>query len=81
MGKTYSGAHSSYLAEDAIFLLHIFANDAESSDSLAVQSHVLGEGLSDGDVEAFGDEMTNGKGVFIAVSGSVALWRKWGKFR
>ena len=62
-----------YLAEKAVFLLDIFAEDAKSSDSLSVQSHVLGERLSDGDAEALGDKMANRESVFIAVAGSVAL--------
>ena len=61
------------MAEKAVFLLDIFAEDAKSSDSLSVQSHVLGERLSDGDAEALGDKMANRESVFIAVAGSVAL--------
>ena len=50
-------------------------DDVEGTGALAVESHVLGEGLADGDVEirAGGAEVADGPGVVVEVSRGEAL--------
>jgi len=62
-----------FLAPDAFLLVLVLADDAESADSLAVQTHILGEGLRDGDINTFEHEMTDGESVFITITGGIAL--------
>ena len=61
------------LRVDALLLLGVGADDGEGTDTLTVETHVLGEGLGQADVVALLDEIADGKGVLVDVAGSEAL--------
>lgn len=51
------------LTVHACFLLSITGRQREFTDTLSVQTHVLGERLGEGNLVALRDEVTDGKGV------------------
>jgi hypothetical protein len=51
----------------------ICADEGEGSDTLAVEAHVLGERLGEGDLMSLLDEVTDGEGVAGGVAGGKSL--------
>lgn len=61
------------LRVDALLLFGRVADDAEGADTLAVQTHVLGEGLRQHETVALLDEQADRVGVLVGVAGCEAL--------
>ena len=61
------------LGVDALLLVGRVGDDAEGTDSLAVETHVLGEGLREREAVALLDEQADRVGVTVGVAGSEAL--------
>lgn len=61
------------LGVDALLLLGRLAHDTEGADSLAVQAHVLGEGLRQDEAVTLLDEETDRVGVLVGVTAREAL--------
>lgn len=58
---------------DTLLLLGVLANEGESTDTLAVQTHVLGETLAKSDVVALLDEVAGSKSILVGVAAGKAL--------
>jgi hypothetical protein len=58
---------------NALLLLGVLADKREGTDTLAVQTHVLGEGLAQSDVVALLDEVTGSEGILVSVTAGKAL--------
>lgn len=58
---------------DTLLLLGVLANEGESTDTLTVETHVLGETLAKSDVVALLDEVAGSKGILVGVTASKAL--------
>ncbi len=68
------GAHQDLdLRVDALALLGVGAHHGEGADALAVEAHVLGEGLGQADVVALLDKVPDGEGVLVDVTAGEAL--------
>jgi hypothetical protein len=61
------------LGVDSLLLVGILGDNGEGTDTLTVETHVLGEGLSQADVVALLDKVADGKGVLVGVTRSEAL--------
>lgn len=61
------------LGVDTLALLGVLCDDGEGADTLAVETHVLGEGLGEADVVALLDEVADGEGVGVGVTRGEAL--------
>lgn len=58
---------------DTLLLLGVLANEGESTDTLTVETHVLGETLAKSDVVALLDEVAGSKGILVSVTAGKAL--------
>lgn len=58
---------------DTLLLLGILANEGESTDTLTVETHVLGETLAKSDVVTLLDEVAGSKGILVGVTAGKAL--------
>lgn len=61
------------LGVDTLLLVKILSDDGKSSNTLTVQTHVLGERLSKADVVALLNEVADGEGIFVGVTRGEAL--------
>lgn len=61
------------LGVDALDLLGVGADDGEGTNTLTVETHVLGERLAEGNLLALLDEVADGKGVGVGVAAGEAL--------
>ena len=61
------------LRVDALLLLGVGGDEREGSNTLAVETHVLGERLAQGNVVALLDKVAHGKGVLVGVARGEAL--------
>lgn len=61
------------LRVDTLLLVGVGAHDGESTDTLAVETHVLGEGLGKADVVALLDKVADGEGILVDVARSETL--------
>lgn len=61
------------LRVDSVLLGGVLADKREGTDSLTVQTHVLGEGLAQSNLVALLDKVSDGVGVSVDVSGGKAL--------
>lgn len=58
---------------NALLLLGVLANEREGTDTLTVQTHVLGERLAESDVVALLDEVAGSESILVSVTAGKAL--------
>lgn len=58
---------------DTLLLLGVLANEREGTNTLAVQTHVLGEALAQSNVVALLDEVARSEGILVSVTAGKAL--------
>jgi hypothetical protein len=58
---------------NALLLLGVLANKREGTDTLTVQTHVLGEGLAQSNVVALLDEVAGSEGILVSVTAGETL--------
>jgi len=69
-----SSGKSLELGSDIIGFLSVFTDDAETSDSLTIESHIFSEGLSKNNgYFGFLSEESEGKSINFNISGSKSL--------
>lgn len=61
------------LGLDALLLLGVLADEGESTNALAVETHVLGKALAQSDVVALLDEVAGSEGILVSVTAGEAL--------